>query len=108
MKQVSSKLLRQSPHLSFLGGGLIIVIIAATGFVIVAGIKAPQMVRPLLDMMAYSLDKKEFWGKLENGLTLIKIPKREINNYGWKRKIRKEKEAKSKKRRVLIIVNGAK
>src|SRR5712691_4171291 len=34
MKQVSSKPLRQSPHLSFLGGGLIIVIIAATGFVI--------------------------------------------------------------------------
>lgn len=55
--------------------------IALAGLGILTVVKAPYLVQPLIDNIVYSLDKKEFWGKLEkDGNTIINIPFRKLNN----------------------------
>ncbi len=53
--------------------------IAIGSFAAIATFKSPLMARSVLDVCASTLDKKEFWGKLEKGRTVINIPYRQVD-----------------------------
>jgi len=54
--------------------------VAGTSLAMLAAVNAPHLVKPALDHFAASLDKGEFWAKLKNGKTIVKIPVRDLES----------------------------
>jgi hypothetical protein len=54
--------------------------IALGSLAAIGALSAPLLVKPMMDNLAYMMDKKEFWGKLEKEMdTFIKIPFRQLD-----------------------------